>query len=89
MINNAGVMIPPYSVTNDGFELQFGTNHLGHFTLTAGLFDLIKNIDHSSVIRRIRDIKGNDMYVFILQKANKFGLIFFLLFPNKALMLQS
>ena len=53
------------------------------------VFDLIKNIDHSTVIRRIRDIKGNDMYVLILQKANKFGLIFFLLFPNKALMLQS
>lgn len=50
LINNAGVMIPPYSKTADGFELQFGTNHLGHFALTAQLIQLLGATENSRVI---------------------------------------
>jgi NAD(P)-dependent dehydrogenase (short-subunit alcohol dehydrogenase family) len=50
LINNAGVMMPPYSKTADGFELQFGTNHLGHFALTGLLIDLLKNTPDSRIV---------------------------------------
>jgi NAD(P)-dependent dehydrogenase (short-subunit alcohol dehydrogenase family) len=42
LVNNAGVMVPPFSRTAEGFELQFGTNHLGHFVLTAELLPLLR-----------------------------------------------
>lgn len=41
LINNAGVMVPPASRTRQGFELQVGTNHLGHFALTVRLLPLL------------------------------------------------
>lgn len=50
LINNAGVMVPPYTKTEDGFELQFGTNHLGHFALTGLLIDLILATKNSRIV---------------------------------------
>ena len=50
LINNAGVMVPPYGKTVDGFELQFGTNHLGHFALTVLLIDMLKNVSGSRIV---------------------------------------
>ncbi|ANU24097.1 short-chain dehydrogenase [Planococcus donghaensis] len=50
LVNNAGVLAPPYSKTTDGFELQFGSNHLGHFALTGLLLPLLKKTPHSRVV---------------------------------------
>jgi NAD(P)-dependent dehydrogenase (short-subunit alcohol dehydrogenase family) len=50
LINNAGVMMPPYSLTKDGFELQFGTNHLGHFALTGLLMPSLLAVPGSRVV---------------------------------------
>ncbi len=50
LIDNAGVMVPPFSRTRQGFELQFGTNHLGHFALTLRLLPLLEKTPASRVV---------------------------------------
>ena len=50
LINNAGVMYPPKQTTVDGFELQFGTNHLGPFALTGLLIDHLLPVEGSRVV---------------------------------------
>lgn len=50
LINNAGLMMPPYGRTADGFELQFGTNHLGHFALTGLVLDLLLAAPGSRIV---------------------------------------
>ena len=50
LINNAGVMMTPKSTTKDGFELQFGTNHLGHFALTNLLLDRVVAAPGSRIV---------------------------------------
>jgi NAD(P)-dependent dehydrogenase (short-subunit alcohol dehydrogenase family) len=50
LINNAGVMAPPRRRTADGFELQFGTNHLGHFALTNLLLPLMEGREDARVV---------------------------------------
>jgi NAD(P)-dependent dehydrogenase (short-subunit alcohol dehydrogenase family) len=68
LINNAGVMWTPKSTTKDGFELQFGTNHLGHFAFTGLLLDRLlpvagsRIVTVSSIGHRIRaDIHFDDL----------------------------
>jgi NAD(P)-dependent dehydrogenase (short-subunit alcohol dehydrogenase family) len=67
LVNNAGVMTPPdRQVTADGFELQFGTNHLGHFALTLGLLPLLREgaarVTHqTSVAARSGGIDWDDL----------------------------
>jgi NAD(P)-dependent dehydrogenase (short-subunit alcohol dehydrogenase family) len=63
LINNAGVMVPPLSRTVEGFELQFGTNHLGHFALTNLLLERITRrvVTVSSGAHRIGAIDFDDL----------------------------
>lgn len=68
LINNAGVMWTPKSTTADGFELQFGTNHLGHFAFTGLLLDRLLPVPGSRIVtvssigHRIRaDIHFDDL----------------------------
>lgn len=50
LVNNAGIMVPPYGRTIDGFELQIGTNHMGHFLLTGLLMENIVAAPGSRVV---------------------------------------
>ena len=67
LILNAGVMFTPYQLTEDGFEMQFGVNHLGHFLLTHLLLDRLKEsapsrvVVVSSLAHKIGRLDFNDM----------------------------
>jgi NAD(P)-dependent dehydrogenase (short-subunit alcohol dehydrogenase family) len=63
LINNAGVMVPPLTRTADGFELQFGTNHLGHFALTNLLLERVTGrvVTVSSTGHRIGRVDFDDL----------------------------
>jgi NAD(P)-dependent dehydrogenase (short-subunit alcohol dehydrogenase family) len=50
LINNAGIMVPPLEYTEDGFESQFGVNHLGPFALTSLLLDKIRATDNARIV---------------------------------------
>jgi NAD(P)-dependent dehydrogenase (short-subunit alcohol dehydrogenase family) len=65
LCNNAGVMAIPRRRTADGFEMQFGTNHLGHFALTGLLLDTLDEdsrvVTVSSGVHRMGSINFNDL----------------------------
>jgi NAD(P)-dependent dehydrogenase (short-subunit alcohol dehydrogenase family) len=63
LINNAGIMFPPLSRTSDGFEMQIGTNHLGHFALTNLLLEQVTGrvVTVSSVGHRMGSINFDDL----------------------------
>ncbi len=63
LVNNAGVMVPPLSRTAEGFELQFGTNHLGHFALTNLLLEHVTGrvVTVSSTAHRLGTIDFDDL----------------------------
>lgn len=50
LVNNAGIMIPPPAKTQDGFEIQFGVNFIGHFALTGHLFGLLESTQGARVV---------------------------------------
>ncbi|XP_003797423.1 retinol dehydrogenase 12 [Otolemur garnettii] len=68
LINNAGVMMCPYSKTADGFETHIGVNHLGHFLLTHLLLEQLKKsaparvVNLSSVVHHVGKIRFHDLH---------------------------
>lgn len=50
LVNNAGIMMPPYELTEDGFESQFAVNHLGHFTLTGLLLPALEAAPRARIV---------------------------------------
>lgn len=68
LINNAGLMAIPYHRTADGFEMQFGVNHLGHFALTGRLLPLLRSsgearvVNVSSAAHRLGRIRYEDIH---------------------------
>ena len=74
LVNNAGVMIPPYTKTEDGFELQFGVNHLGHFLLTGLLFETIVKTPNSRIVSLSSNAhKGGKLNFDDLQSEKKYA----------------
>jgi NAD(P)-dependent dehydrogenase (short-subunit alcohol dehydrogenase family) len=68
LINNAGVMFTPFGRTEDGFELQLGVNHLGHFELTRGVMPSLLNTGSARVVNLSSD--GHHIFDLDLEDPN-------------------
>jgi NAD(P)-dependent dehydrogenase (short-subunit alcohol dehydrogenase family) len=74
LVNNAGVMMPPRSLTRQGHELQFGVNHLAHFVLTCRLLPLLLKGDDSRVVTLSSDLhKRGQIHFDDLTGSRKYG----------------
>lgn len=66
LINNAGIMMCPFSKTDDGLELQIGTNHLGHFLLTMLLLPKIIESTPARIVTVSSSASKSKLYVILL-----------------------
>jgi NAD(P)-dependent dehydrogenase (short-subunit alcohol dehydrogenase family) len=76
LVNNAGIMMQPYKKTLDGFESQMGTNHLGHFALTALLYDYLEKTKGSRIVNvsSVAHRSGNiDFENFMFEKEGTYN----------------
>jgi NAD(P)-dependent dehydrogenase (short-subunit alcohol dehydrogenase family) len=74
LVNNAGIMMTPQSKTADGFELQFGTNHLGHFALTGLLMGALQKGNSSRIVTlSSNEHKGGELDFDDLQHENGYS----------------
>ena len=76
LINNAGVMVPPRTLTKDGFELQFGVNHLGHFALTGQVLRKLMSIPKARIVNVSSNAhKGGEIFYDDLTAEKKYSRI--------------
>ena len=74
LINNAGLMMTPYGTTSDGFETQFGTNHLGHFALTGLLLETLERAPAARIVTvSSNEHKGGSLNFDDLQSAQNYS----------------
>jgi len=78
LVNNAGIMMPPRSLTRQGYELQFGVNHLAHFTLTGLLLERLKAGRDPRVVTVSSDLhKRGSIHFDDLDGAKRYGRVAF------------
>ncbi len=67
LINNAGVMACPKTLTSDGLEMQFGVNHIGHYLLTKELLDVLKSSGTAASPSRVINLSSRGHFMFAPQ----------------------